>query len=117
MYRRFSRRRFYLAKDAARERYSPAINSFLDQTLSVEDATAVLLSGQAQGRAEPQSRNSVLARITAENARRATELLFAIGLVEHWTRQVFGKRRAAVLLECALHRRSCRSARRRAGAA
>lgn len=104
VYRRFARRRFYLAKDAARERYSATINSFFDQNLSVEDATAVLLTGGQSKSEQAAIQELVLSRISADNVRRATELLFAIGLVERWMRQVFGKQRAAVLLECALHR-------------
>jgi HEAT repeat protein/predicted transcriptional regulator len=105
LYRRFSRRRFYQAKDAARTRYTPAINSFLDQSISVENAAAVLLT--AQHKAEQVAiQESVLARVGSGNARRLTELLFAIGLVEHWARQAFGKRRAAILLDYALHRRA-----------
>lgn len=110
LYRRLSRRRFYLAKDAARERYSATINSFFDQTLSVEEATAVLLSGKSKAE-QTAIQESVMSRITADNARRPTELLFAIGLVERWTQQIFGKGRTAVLLESALHRRSAPPAR------
>ena len=103
VYRRFAARRFRLAKEAARERYSPTINSFLDQKLNVEGAAAVLLTGQSKS-AQAAIQEVVLSRISSGNVAHATELLFAIGLVERWTRQVFGKQRAAVLLEHALHR-------------
>jgi len=103
VYRRLASRRFYLAKDAAHHRYSPTIDSFLQENLGVKETTAVLITGQS----EPEQaaiQELVLSRITADNVHRATELLFALGMVERWMRQIFGKQRAVVLLECALRR-------------
>ncbi len=104
-YRRFRRNVFFMAKDAARARYLPIIDSLLEEKTNLTDATASLLT--ARSRAEEEAVEELaLSRINPATVTRLTELLFALGLVQHWTQRVFGKKMGAQLVDSGLKKQS-----------
>ncbi len=100
-YRRISHNRYYIAKDAARERYRPVVDDFAAGALTVE--TAATLLQDATSEAERDALEELLLAVAKqENTVRVTELLFAIGFVERWARTAFGRQRGQALIRHAL---------------
>jgi HEAT repeat protein len=97
LYRRAERKRYFIIKDSARERYQPIADEFVANERSV-DETAALLS-QAKSVPEIEVLEELLTPHAYKLGRRSFELFFALGLVERWARQAFGKERAHQLLD------------------
>jgi HEAT repeat protein len=94
--RRAAHNRFYLRKDAAQKRFSKVIADYFAGNLSPERTTPLLNVG---GRPEREAaRALLLGSIKAKTQRQATDLLLALGFVQQWAEQAFGKRRAKELL-------------------
>ena len=96
-YRRAARTRYFVAKDAARERFASPIREFLLHNISVEHATEIL----REARMEPEIdavQNLLLSQVTQENTGRVSELFFALGYVDRWGAQAFGSRHARMLV-------------------
>jgi len=96
-YRRAARKRYFAAKDAARERYSSPAAEFLAQNISVEHACEIL----REARSEPEIdavQNLLLSQVKRENAGRVSELFFALSYVDRWAVQAFGRRHARLLV-------------------
>jgi HEAT repeat protein len=100
-YRRISHNRYYIGKDAARERYRPIVDDFAAGALNVDAAAALLQD--ATGQAERDALEEMLLAVAKDaNTVRVTELLFAIGFVERWARTAFGRKRAQELIQHSL---------------
>jgi hypothetical protein len=94
--RRAAHNRFYLRKDAAQKHFSKIIAEYFAGNLSSERTTSQLKAG---GRPEREAaRTLLLGSIKAKTQRQATDLLLALGFVQEWAEQAFGKRRAKELL-------------------
>lgn len=94
--RRAAHNRFYSRKDAAQRRFSGIIAECFAGKLSLERTTLLLKAG---GRPEREAaRTLLLGSIRAATQRQATGLLLALGFVQEWAEQAFGKRRAEELL-------------------
>jgi hypothetical protein len=94
--RRAAHNRFYSRKDAAQKRFSVIIAECFAGKLSSE-RTALLL--KAGGQPEREAARTLLqGNIRATTQRQATDLLGALGFVQGWAGQAFGKRRAKELL-------------------
>lgn len=100
-YRRVARKRYFESKDAARLRYSEPTAAFLNGQLSVEPARDIFLEATAQAEVDAVQ-EMLLANVTAETADRVSELFFALGYVDRWARQAFGRRRAKALVVCSM---------------
>lgn len=100
-YRRISHNRYYIGKDAARERYRPVVNDFAAGRLTVERAAALLQDATSEAERDALE-ELLLAVARGENTVRVTELLFAVGFVERWARTAFGRKRARQLIQHAL---------------
>lgn len=96
-YRRFDRKRYFVAKDAARHGYEHAIQQFLEGKITTERAFELLRSARS-----PAERDAVHELLLAGNnrkiAKRITELLFAMGYVEKWAKRAFGRRRGKLVI-------------------
>jgi HEAT repeat protein len=96
LFRRAAHNRFYLRKDAAQKRFSGIITEYFAGNLSSERTTLLLKVG---GRPEREAaRTLLLGSIRAKTQRQTTDLLVALGFVQEWAGQAFGKRRAKELL-------------------
>jgi HEAT repeats len=94
--RRAARHHFYLRKDAAQKQFSKIIPEYFAGNLSLERTTPLV---KAAGQPEREAiRTLLLGSIGAKTLRQATDLLMALGFVEEWAEQAFGKRRAKELL-------------------
>lgn len=95
--RRLIRKRFFVQKDAARERYREPVDAFSLGQLDIEKTVAAL--GSARSVAEREAlAEMVFATMNSDNAERISELLFLLGLVEEWARTAFGRKAARNLL-------------------
>ena len=95
--RRLIRARFFVQKDAARQRYRDPVDAFALGQLGNEQAAAAL--GDAKTIAEREVLAEMLfAASNSANSDRVSELMFLLGLVEDWARAAFGKHRARRLL-------------------
>lgn len=102
-YRRVARKRYFEEKDAARARYTEPAQAFLDHQLSVDSACEIFR--EATARAELDAlQHMLLAGVTAGNADEVSELFFALGYVDRWAAQAFGRRRARQLVLTSLRR-------------
>ncbi len=89
-YRRVSHNRYYARKDAAQRRFAPVIASFFAGDLSTGRASELLT---ARNRAEREAiKVAVLAGAKGATGRAATDLLIALGYVQQWAEQAFGRR-------------------------
>jgi hypothetical protein len=94
--RRAAHNRFYSRKDAAQKHFSEIITEYFAGNLSPERTTLLLKAG---GRPEREAvRTLLLGSISGKNRRPTTDLLVALGFVQEWAEQAFGKRRANELL-------------------
>lgn len=100
-YRRISHNRYYIGKDAARERYQGIVQDFAEQRLTVEAAAALLQDASSEAEHDALE-EMLLAVAKGDNSVRVTELLFAIGYVERWARTAFGRKRAQELIRHSL---------------
>lgn len=100
-YRRISHNRYYIGKDAARDRYRPIIADFAEKRLTVEQSAALLQDATTEAERDALE-EMVLTVAKGENVLRVTELLFAIGFVEGWARTAFGRARGKQLIGHAL---------------
>ena len=94
--RRAAHNRFYSRKDAAQRRFSLIIAECFAGKLSPERATLLMKAGGGPER--EAARTLLLGSIRTTTQRQATDLLLALGFVQHWAGQAFGKRRAKELL-------------------
>ncbi|HUR36652.1 MAG TPA: HEAT repeat domain-containing protein, partial [Terriglobales bacterium] len=89
-YRRFSRARYFSEKDAARERYLAPADRFAAGEMTVEQAAEVF--GSANTPPEIDTIEDLLrSRITPVNVAATSELFFALGYVERWAKEAFGR--------------------------
>ncbi len=96
-YRRVARRRYFESKDAARTRYAEPVAAFLENHLSVEHARDVFR--EATTKAEVDAlQELLLAGASPASAQPVSELFFALGFVDRWAREAFGRRRAKPLV-------------------
>ncbi len=101
-YRRLARRRYYVIKDSARERYQPVIAGFQAGQITVERATEMLASGTS--RPERDAVEELLLEMVARSDRqRMSELLLGTGHLQNWSQQAFGRRRGMEVLRAAIH--------------
>jgi HEAT repeat protein len=100
-YRRISHNRYYIGKDAARERYRPVVDDFAEKRLTVDAAAALLQDATSEAERDALE-EMLLAVAKDDNTVRVTELLFAIGFVERWARIAFGRKRAQELIRHSL---------------
>lgn len=95
--RRIIRKRFFIQKDAARERYRDPVDAFSLGQSGPEQTVSAL--GDAKSPAEREAlAEMLLAASNPNNAERLAQLLFLLGLVEQWARTAFGKKTAKVLV-------------------
>ena len=97
LWRRLTRQRFFKEKDAAKARFRPVIQDLLSGDLTPEQAIVVLSRGTSD--AEKDAIWSMLRDIGAKGLQKSTFVLFGLGRVEEWSRQAFGRKRTAELLE------------------
>lgn len=96
-YRRAARKRYYIAKDVARDAHRQQVAEFASGAVSLEQM--VRMVGAASKRAERDAVHELLfAAATPQNLSRISELLFILGYVERWAREAFGRSRAKVLV-------------------
>lgn len=101
-YRRLSRARYFAEKDSARDRYLSPAERFAVGEISVEQAAEVF--GSANSQPEIDTIEELLrARLNPVNVTATSELFFALGYVERWAREAFG-RRGRKLLERSMRR-------------
>lgn len=100
LFRRFARQRFFIQKDAARERFKSTIDRFVDGTLSIEEAAAVLSLGTSE--AEREAIYQLASRADHSKSEQIARLLYSLGFVDRWARQAFGKKLAKFLVEQSL---------------
>ncbi|MBI2683553.1 MAG: HEAT repeat domain-containing protein [Acidobacteriales bacterium] len=101
LYRRLARQRYFAEKDAARSRYRPSIDDFIFQETPVETTAEVL--NTAKSLPERDAVYELLVKnLSEETAPRISKLMFALGFVEQWARQAFGKKRAKELMKRSL---------------
>ena len=96
-YRRLARKRYYTVKDSARERYQHVITKFLHRELDVAQTASLLEDATSQ--AEQDALEEMLLHAPAEERGRISELLFALGNVERWSRTAFGYRRGRTFVQ------------------
>jgi HEAT repeat protein len=102
-YRRVTRMRYYEAKDAARERYGAVIAQFVAGDVTAA-ATAVVLRNATTPAEVDAIHDNLFAESSSWDPEAATELLIALGSVERWARQAYGRRRAKEIVVRALSR-------------
>jgi len=101
-FRRLSRKRYFEAKDGARERFGRVIDGVAEGEMTPDTASGVLRNiGEPERDAVHEL---VFDRLLPVDAEKATDLLFLIGSVERWSRQAFGRKRAqAILMRAVRH--------------
>jgi HEAT repeat protein len=104
IFRRFSRQRFFLQKDAARERFRPVIDELASGERTLEEAASVLALGSTKAEREAIYQ-LIISAIQPENWERFSETLYLLGYVEEWSREAFGKRDGRELIELALKKK------------
>ncbi len=113
-YRRAAHKRYFEAKDSARDRYHSPITEFLNHNISIEHAREILRGASSEAEIDAVQQ-MLLSQVTSENARRISELFFALGYVDRWASQAFGRKRASLLVvrsmrqekvELAIHQRA-----------
>lgn len=99
-YRRFWRTRYFAAKDAARERYLPVVEDFIEERLTPEQTVSLLRQGETEAERDA-IRDLLLDRIRPKTARRVTDVLLELDYVAKLARQAFGRSRAKRLIALA----------------
>lgn len=97
LWRRLTRQRFFNAKDAARDRYRPVVQDVLSGKLTPQQAIVVL--SEATSPAEKEAICSLLNATDTEGRLKCTLVLYGLGKVEEWSREVFGNKRTVELIE------------------
>lgn len=90
-YRRLSRARYFAEKDAAHDRYLFPAERFAAGEISVEQAAEVFGSANSQPEIDTIE-EQLRTRLNAVNVTAISELFFALGYVERWARESFGRR-------------------------
>ncbi len=98
IWRRIWRKRYYAKKDLARGRFAPVVDRYAAGDLSVEKALALLECCRRRPEREALQ-ELLLAAIAKDNVTRLTDLLVQLRYVSAWAMHVFGRRRAAELLD------------------
>ncbi len=96
-YRRAARKRYYEAKDAARDRYQVPVMEFVAHRISVEHAREILREASSEPEIDAVQQ-MLLSQVMPENAGRISELFFGLGYVDRWAGQAFGRKRASLLV-------------------
>jgi len=97
LWRRLTRQRFFKEKDSAKARFRPVVENLLSGKLTVEQAIVVLSRGTAE--AEKDAIWSLLSGFYVEGRQKCTLVLYGLGRVEEWSREAFGRKRTAELLD------------------
>ncbi len=101
LYRRLSRARYFVEKDAAVLRYRQSIEDFGAGKLSLEDTVRLL--SHAKSRAEREAVQQLLARASREeNIEPVSQVLYGLGFVDKWAREAFGRKQGAGLVKRSL---------------
>jgi HEAT repeat protein len=101
LHRRATRRRHFIEKDAAHDRYRDSIDGFALGQLQVDQVAVVL--NDAKSAAEREVVYQMLfAASNPENTGRISDLLFLLGFVDQWARIAFGRKAAPDLVKSAL---------------
>lgn len=103
--RRFSRQRYFVKKDSARERFHGTVAAFAAGESSLKEAAGVLslASGAAEREAVYQLSG---AAITQENWDRISQLMYVLGYAEEWAHAAFSRREAKKLIEISLKKQT-----------
>lgn len=96
LWRRLTRQRFFMEKDAARDRYRPVVQDLYAGKMTPEQAILVL--SRATSQPEREAVAALLNVSNPEHKVKATLVLFGLGKVELWSREAFGKKRGAELV-------------------
>ncbi len=113
-YRRAARKRYYEAKDAARDRYQVPVADFVAERISVEHAREIFRDASAEAEIDAVQQ-MLLAQVTSENARRVSELFFALGYTDRWAVQAFGQQRGRLLVVRSMRQEKVELAKRKRG--
>src|SRR5690349_11859494 len=105
VFRRFSRQRFFLQKDAALERFHSVVDELGAGERTLEEAASILALGSTKAERDAIYQ-LIVAAIKPENWERFSEMLYLLGYVDEWARAAFGKREARELLELALKKKT-----------
>ena len=95
LYRRAIRSQFYRRQDAVLGHFSEIVAAYLTDTLPSERTTVLLKIG---GRPEREAAKKLLLGSIHANRGAVTKLLIALGFVDEWAEQAFGKQRTHELL-------------------
>ena len=96
-YRRAARKRYFEAKDAARERYATPATEFAANRISVEHAREIFRGADSEPEIDA-IQYLLLSQVRDESSRRVSELFFALGYVDRWANQAFGRTQARLLV-------------------
>ena len=96
--RRLTRKRHYIEKDAARDRYSGPIGAFTQGQLGLEQTAATLRDANTKAEREVVY-ELLFAAADLENAARISDLLFLQGYVEEWAMAAFGANASKELIK------------------
>jgi len=100
-WRRYSRKRYFRLKDAARLRFRDAVGDFSDGKLTPTQAAAAL--SRAGTRAEQDAvQEMLMALLDRASAPRMTQLFYELGYIESWARITFGRSRGRALMAAAV---------------
>jgi HEAT repeat protein len=97
LYRRAVRDRFYRQQDAVRNRFAAIVSAYLAGTLPLERVAVSLKNGGPPAR--EAIKKLLLGSLNGRTRSAATNLLDALGFVQEWLEQEFGKQRAQQLLQ------------------
>jgi HEAT repeat protein len=101
LHRRLARKRYFIEKDAARERYRDVIDGFAVGQLPLEQVAGVL--ADAKSRAEREVvYQKLFAAANPNNTKQISDLLFLLGFVEEWAKAAFPARAARRLIKASL---------------
>ncbi len=96
LWRRLTRQRYFMQKDAARQRYAPLVNDLLEGRLGPERAASAF--SEATAKPEREALAELLKGDTDAQRVLCTEVLYSMGKIQAWAREAFGKERAAELI-------------------
>lgn len=92
-YRRAARKRYFQAKDSALDRYQSPVTEFIANNISVDHAREIFREAGSEAETDAVQ-HMLLSGVAPDNARRISELFFALGYVDRWAAQAFGRKRA-----------------------
>jgi HEAT repeat protein len=99
LYRRLTRQRYFLEKDAAAERYRQVVADVVGGALNMDQGAALL--GEARSKAERAAAEDALVARQRDDPEMVSRLLFALGYVHRWARVAFGPLRGRQVVEAA----------------